>query len=43
MLTADDTSETLGAALDLGVSEFLTKPFSTRTLRDAVAKHIKRI
>ena len=42
MLTGDDSSTTMGAAIDLGVSAFLTKPFSTKTLKDAVAKHIKK-
>ena len=40
MLTGDDSSETMGVAINLGVSAFLTKPFSSKTLKDTVAKHI---
>jgi CheY-like chemotaxis protein len=42
MLSGEDSSETMSAALELGVSAFVTKPFTATELRAAVAKYIRK-
>ena len=39
-LTGEDTSENLSEAMDLGASDFLTKPIDENLLREKVAKYI---
>jgi CheY-like chemotaxis protein len=41
-LTGEGTTDHLAAAIHLGVSDFLVKPFETKALREKIAKHIKR-
>ena len=40
MITSEESSDVIGEAIKLGVSEFLTKPFIASELRKAVERHI---